>query len=255
MYPGFSIMDHARAAIQFLSEDVLQRNIFVPTGWRHMNGRWFYLHAGGAIGHDGPEPNIEVSLPDALENYRLPNPPSGQKLSVAVRASLRFLDVAGDCVTVPLLADIWRASLGGTDFTVHVAGETGCGKTEEAVLIRQHFGPDMDSRHLPGNWSSTGNSLEVLAFSAKDTLLVVDDFAPTGTRSEISRYYREADRLLRAQGNRSGRQRLRPDATLKPATPPRGAVVSTEEDVPKGQSLKARLLVTELPKEGPGAVN
>jgi hypothetical protein len=31
---------------------------------------------------------------------------------------------------------------------------------------------------LPAAWSSTGNALEVLAFHAKDALLVIDDFAP-----------------------------------------------------------------------------
>ena len=57
---------------------------------------------------------------------------------------------------------------------------------------------------------------------------------------------READRLLRAQGNRAGRQRMRADATLRPPKPPRGLIVSTGEDVTRGQSLRARLLVIEV---------
>jgi hypothetical protein len=58
--------------------------------------------------------------------------------------------------------------------------------------------------------------------------------------------HREADRLLRAQGNRAGRQRMRADGGLRPAKPPRGLVLSTGEDVPRGQSLRARLLALEL---------
>src|SRR6185436_13476176 len=111
-----------------------------------------------------------------------------------------------------------------------------------AALAQQHYGAGMDSRHLPASWSSTGNSLEGLAFAAADALLVVDDFAPGGTTADVARMHREADRLLRAQGNRSGRMRMRADATLRPPKPPRGIILSTGEDVPRGQSLRARLL-------------
>ncbi len=120
------------------------------------------------------------------------------------------------------------------------------------ALGQQHYGSAMNARNLPGSWSSTGNSLEILAHSAKDALLVVDDFAPGGSTADVQRYHREADRLLRAQGNRSARQRLRSDATLRPAKPPRGMIVSTGEDVPRGQSLRARLLVSEV---SPGDLN
>jgi hypothetical protein len=110
----------------------------------------------------------------------------------------------------------------------------------------------MDARNLPGSWSSTANALEGLAFAAKDALLVVDDFAPTGSQTDTERAHREADRILRAQGNRSGRLRMRSDGSLRSPRPPRGMIVSTGEDVPRGQSLRARMLVLEL---GPGDVD
>src|SRR5262249_4363119 len=91
-----------------------------------------------------------------------------------------------------------------------------------------------------------------IAHAAADAVLVVDDFAPHGSVSEVQRYHRDADRLLRAQGNRSGRQRMRADGNLRPAKPPRGLILSTGEDVPRGQSLRARLFVLDI---GPGEVN
>jgi hypothetical protein len=45
---------------------------------------------------------------------------------------------------------------------------TGRFKSEAAALAQQHFGAGLDARHLPANWSSTGNALEALAFTAKD---------------------------------------------------------------------------------------
>src|SRR5262249_31076690 len=70
--------------------------------------------------------------------------------------------------------------------------------------------------------------------------------------ADVQRFHREADRLLRAQGNRAGRGRCRTDGTPRPAKPPRGLILSTGEDVPRGQSLRARMLVLEV---APGDVN
>src|SRR5262249_44034411 len=153
--------------------------------------------------------------------------------------SLALLDLAPDRITVPLLGAAYRAALGPCDCAEHLSGPTGVGKTELVALAQQHYGASMDARHLPGSWASTGNALEGLAFAAADALLSVDDFAPGGTSADVARMRREADRLLRAQGNRAGRQRMRADGTLRPAKPPRGLILSTGEDVPRGQSLRA----------------
>lgn len=250
--PGFSVRDHARAAVQLLSGDVPRRTAFAHTGWRKLGDAWVYLHAGGAIGANGPVAGVEVALPESLSPFVLPQVPANEELIAACRSSLRLLDVVVDAVSVPLCASIWRAVLAIADFSEHLAGATGFFKTELATLAMQHFGAGFDARHLPANWSSTGNSLEGLAFIAKDALLVIDDFAPTGSTADVQRYHREADRVLRAQGNNAGRQRMRPDATLKPSKPPRGLIISTGEDVPRGQSLRARVLVLEI---GPNDVN
>ena len=249
-YAGMGIRDHARVAIQLLSGEVPERVVYAHTGWREIDGEWLYLHAGGAIGPVGtigPLPEgRETHLEGALARYLLPDPPSGAELQTAVRASLCLLDLAPDRLTVPLLAATYRAVLGVTDASLHLAGPTGAFKTELAALAQQHFGAAMDSRNLPGSWSSTANLLEAVAFAAKDALFVVDDFAPAGSPADVLRIHRDADRLLRAAGNGAGRGRMRADTSLRPAKPPRGLIVSTGEDVPRGQSLRARMLVLDI---------
>ena len=262
VFAGMGTKDHLRAALQLLSGDVPRHTIFKHTGWRQIDDCWFYLHAGGAIGANGHNDAIPVVLPEPLAGFRLPPPlvpvspgdvhlagelgaaalREAADLSNAVRASLGMLRLGPDRLTFPLLAAIYRSVLGDTDFALHLAGPTGCFKSEAAALAQQHFGPEMDSRHLPASWSSTGNALEGLAFTAKDALLVVDDFCPTGSASDVQRSHKEADRLFRGQGNRAGRQRMRADATLRPAKPPRGLTVSTGEDTPRGQSLRPAVL-------------
>jgi hypothetical protein len=246
VYAGQGTRDHLRAAIELLSPERSRRTVYTQTGWRRIGDAWLYLHAGGAIGVDGPAPGVEVSLPDALAGYVLPVPSEGRALAEAIRASLRVLDVAPDRVTVPLLGAVCRAVLGPCDCALHLAGPTGAGKTELAALAQQHYGAGLDARHLPAGWSSTGNALEGVAFAAANALLTVDDFAPAGAASDVARQHREADRILRAQGNHAGRLRMRADASLRPAKPPRGIILSTGEDVPRGQSLRARLFTLEL---------
>jgi len=140
---------------------------------------------------------------------------------------------------------VYRAALGKVDFSVFVAGQTGVFKSALAALCQQHFGAAMDGSSLPANFASTGNALEWLAFYAKDALLVVDDFAPTGRRADAELQH-IAERLFRAAGNHQGRSRMGGDGRLRVPKAPRGLILSTGEEVPQGQSIRARLLIVEV---------
>lgn len=249
IHPGPSIRDHARVAIQTLSEGVAERRVYRYVGWGVVDGEEVYLHTDGAITARGARKDLEVRLDGGLTLYRLPEPPTDpQRQRAAIRASMGLLDVTGKAIAWSLLGTAYRAALGSTDFAIYLVGATGVGKTECAALVQQHWGAGMDSRHLPASWSSTANSLEVQAFTTKDAVLVVDDFAPGGGQSDVQRLHRDADRLIRAQGNASGRQRLRPDGTLRPTKHPRGMIVATGEDIPNGQSLRSRMHILEVSK-------
>jgi hypothetical protein len=246
VFAGMGTKDHFRTALQLLSGDVPRRTVFRHIGWRKIGEGWVYLHAGGAIGADGQINGMPVLLPEPLIGFCLPPPVEGPELADAVRASLGLLHLGPERLTFPLLAAVYRAVLGETDFALHLTGPTSSFKTEAAALAQQHYGPGMDARHLPANWSSTGNALEALAFTAKDALLVIDDFCPTGSTTDVQRQHKEADRLFRGQGNRAGRQRMGADSSLRPTKAARGLVTSTGEDTPRGQSLRARMLVLEI---------
>ncbi|HKX27023.1 MAG TPA: bifunctional DNA primase/polymerase, partial [Blastocatellia bacterium] len=56
--------DHARCAIQMLSEAPAERRIYTHTGWREIDGEMCYLHGGGAIGAKAIK-DVEVKLPDS----------------------------------------------------------------------------------------------------------------------------------------------------------------------------------------------
>lgn len=244
VYPGFTLRDHAQVAIRQLSDEPPEQRIFTHIGWRQLEGeRWVYLTADAVIGTSA-EDNVAVRLSGTLARYSLPEPPQGEELCAAVRATLRLLDLAPDRVTVPVVAAVFRSVLGMVDFSLSIAGRTGAFKSELTSLAQRHFGANMDRMHLPGSWSSTENALEELAFGVKDAVLSIDDFTPLG--GDAQRLHAKADRVLRAQGNGSGRQRMNRDGTLRPERPPRGLIISTGEDVPQGQSLKARQFIVEV---------
>lgn len=246
VYAGFGNKDHARCAIQALSVPT-KKVVFTHVGWRVIDGVPHYLHAGGAINAQGHRGDIACQLPFPLRGYCLPTPPTGDTLRQAIRESLDLVHKGlDDRITFPLLAAIFRAPLGMCDFALFLAGLTGTFKTELSALALQHFGPTMNARNLPANWASTGNAIEALAFSAKDTLLIIDDFAPSGSANDVQRLQREAERIFRAQGNNAGRLRMQADTTLREERPPRGLILSTGEDVPRAHSIRARLVVLDI---------
>jgi hypothetical protein len=245
---GTGKRDHMRCAIQELSgEGISSTTVYEHTGWRDVGGRSVYLHAGGAIGSEGIVDGIGVSLTGSAANFCLPAPPSGSELRNAVRSSLDLLNgLVADPASFSLLASVYRAVLGPADYSLWLSGPTGSCKSELAALAEQHFGSDMTRTRLPGNWSSTDNALEGLAFTLKDAVFVVDDFCPSGSRQDHERMNRLADRLIRGVANSAGKLRMNADGSLRPPRPPRSLILGTGEDVPRGHSVAARLWIGEV---------
>lgn len=243
LYPGQQ--QHARAAIQSLSGAIRHEHIFTHMGWRRHASEWVYLQGGGALGAQGLRDDVRVQLPSGLERYGVEPVADAEGRISAIRASLGFLLVAPDRISLPLLAAVYRAPLGNVDFSLFLTGPSGAFKTTLAALCQQHFGAEMDAGRLPGHFGSTGNALEELAFRAKDALLVVDDFVPTEGLSD-GQLRQTAERLFRAAGNRQGRGRLEGHGRLRAPRPPRALLLATGEEVPRGRSLRARLLIVDL---------
>ncbi len=251
--PGMGAADKLRAAIQSLSQGSQQRRVYEHSGWREIDGEWVFLHADGAIGAAGAIDNIDVDLPKAAALIRLPEPPEGDDLHVAIRASLSLLDIAPDAVSAVVLGSAYRAALLSAlpaDFGVFIVGPTGSFKSELASLVMRHLGPGFDRLHLPVSWSATPNFIERALFDFKDVPVVIDDFAPANSAREADRLHSAAERVFRGVGNASGRGRLSADASARPVYPARGLAMATGEDEPRGHSIRARLVVVEVEPYG-----
>jgi len=239
---GAGLKDRIRHAVQSFSKDKSKGLVFAHTGWRKIGEQSVYLHAGGAIGAD----NVSVSLPDALSDYALPEPPEDPR--PGIEAVKRLLELA-PVVTYPLVAGVMRSVLGDIGTSLLLVGTTGAGKTTLAAMAQQFFGSGMHARNLPANWSSTATFLESTASQCKDAVLVIDEMVPYGTRAQRNELASKVNRILRGTANKAGRGRAGSDAKAKPEQRPRAFIIVTAEDVPEGQSLLARTVVLNVPAD------
>lgn len=246
VFAGSSLKDHTRVAIQSLSDNIDHQVVFKHTGWRKIDDAFVYLHAGGSIGPLGPLSTTTVQLDGEHTFYELPEPPTGERLQRRILQFLELRKLSKRTATCCLEGAVFRAPLGDCDSTLWITGRTGQGKSELVARYQQAFGTRFHGKALPGSWASTGNALEVAAHAAKDALFVIDDFCPRGTSADQHRYHQLADRVIRAQRNKAGRQRLWADGRLRPTKHPRGIIVGTGEDIPNGHSLRASMLIIEL---------
>ncbi len=141
------------------------------TGWLELDGRWVYLHAGspGAItGADAPPFEGRVVLSGKLQRRCFPSLRSAdpEELKDAVLQTLALWDLAADENSIPLMLSAYRAAVGEVDFSLHLAGPTGVGKTTLAQLAVSHFGAGLGPRDQT-NFESTAYSIEREAFVLK----------------------------------------------------------------------------------------
>ena len=247
MEPGQGSKDKMRHAIQSLSRNIKQETIYTHLGWRKVNGKWIYLHAGGAVGADGVQVDPDE---DNLHRYILPDAGEVDYREVL----LSILNIAPDTITVPQLALVFLAPLCEPlrmakiepAFVLWVRGQSGTGKSTLAALFLSFFG-DFTGKSLPASFKDTANAIEKKAFAVKDSILVIDDFHPTGDKGSKQKMQQIAQQIMRGYGDRTGRARLKSDSSSRKAFRPRGLAMVTGEDIPEaGESTTARYLTVEI---------
>ena len=241
--------DHVVAAIKFCSqpsEKVIYRHI----GWINDAGKHTYLSASGGITANGLDTEKETELQGILGSYDL-SPPSKNGALDLTHNLTQFEKLIDGGIGLLLVGATFRSVLSEFEpctVSIFLQGTTGTFKSAIAGCLQAHFGKKFHGAHLPENWSSTGNAIEKKAFLAKDALFTVDDFVARGTPSEVARSHRDAERVLRAQGNQSGRDRLTSTTDIRGAYVPRGLILATGEDIPNGHSLQARCVIVSINK-------
>lgn len=253
---GATKRDNLRVAIILYSTrngEIPQRRIYGYTGWTKINEAWHYLSGSGAIGANGLDTAVQVDLGGGhMAKYSLPEPPTPEQLKADISALDDLLNVCPNRpeIGATLLAAVARAALGEChiiDFAIFVHGQTGAYKSSITALLLAFFG-NFDSRSFPANFSDSDSDLEAKGHQVKDGIYCIDDFKPATNAVEATKLHSKTERFIRNTGNGAGRGRRNPDMTAKAAPFNRSLTIMTGEDLPKGQSILARLLVIELAK-------
>ena len=130
-------------------------------------------------------------------------------------------------------------------FVLFLLGKTGTRKSTLSALFLSFFGK-FTSSDLPLSFRDTANSITHHAFTLKDVLTCIDDFHPCGKQEE-TKLTSTAQSIMRSYGDRTGRGRLKSDATPMDSRPPQGNAIITAEFPPDiGESGTARYFGLEL---------
>jgi hypothetical protein len=243
-------------AMKLNSQDATQKLIFAHTGWRNINGVWTYLTNGSAINAAGAN-GITVDLDSDITGYQLPplEDPRDNGGNIkpfyrdAFAASFDFLNMGTHRVTMPLWAAMYMSPLNpivDTCFTLFVVGRSGTYKSSITALALNHYGPNFAYNRLPGSWNFTDNKLEYLMHLLKDAPFLIDDFAPGADANRARILQGVAERVMRDQGNRTGRGRLTKDMVGRITPIPRGFLITSGEHLPGGASHNARIFAIEI---------
>jgi hypothetical protein len=233
---------HAANAIRELSSEPPVRYTYAHLGLQWHKDKMLYLHSGGAIDASGSRDDIEVNVPAPLQPYRLPSPIAGEELRQAIQASLELLSLVPDDRLLPLLAGVFRSTLGPCPFDLLLCGPTNSLKTELASLFSRFFGSGLKADALPASGDSTANGTRALGAVAPNTTLVIDDLVTTGTRAEN----KLANDVLRPAANQTPRLRATGQGHLGETTTVQALVLATGEQLPSNESLIPRLVLIEL---------
>lgn len=234
VYPLDKASDYASMAIIEAAEDVETEVTYGSLGWQvNTDGEEVYVTVSEAISAKEAVP-VSVKVPADLSRYEFGDCQSGTDSMIATPGNLG-----------PLLhAYAVRSAIGDIDFGMWVHGRSGSFKSEIAACLLHYFG-DFTGRTLPSGWASTGNAIEALAYRCKDSLLVVDDYVPSGSSFKVKALAEACDRVFRGLGNRQGRARMDEKAGVRQTYYPRGGILSTGEDVAEGNSMRGRMLILE----------
>ncbi len=248
---GFTIKDKLRHAFQCMAEGIPNHTVIGHIGWHLYGDKWIYFHAGGAVGVDGLDVEIDEHFVDH-QQYRLEPTPNVTEKDAA-EASLQLLDIAPLKITLPLLASVFNAVLlelftqaqFPAGYSTMLIGKTGTMKSTLSALFLSHFGR-FTTKSLTASFEDTVNTIEKKAFIAKDAMFVIDDIYPTSDRRERDRMERDLQSILRRFGNRLGRGRLSSNLNIRTTYNPRCLALITAEMADVPTSAMARSVELQL---------
>jgi len=253
LYPNVpKAYDHLIIIIKLLSSKLKEVRIFGYIGWARIDANYCYLHKGGAIcaGDDDDKIKIDKSLSHFNMTCYEPDREKGSYVFM-----LDLLRVANKEVSIPLFSYLTLSVINyflkdagiESQFTMWLHGESGSRKTTIAKLFTNPF--DFNSIIPIASFKDTKSAIERLTFEFKDSIILLDDFHPSTSKSEKDDMNEKAQHFIRIYGDRVPKKRMTSTMSKQKEFPPRGLMLVTGEDFIGGASSTARCFSVPIKKD------
>lgn len=158
-----------------------------------------------------------------------------------------LMSLSDSSVITPVMGHIFLAPIqelmGDDKYALWILGLTGVGKSFLAKLAQSFFGEFMRSGSVV-SWNSTVNSIQTIGYLFKDSVYVVDDYKRNNKNED------DIIEKIQSYADKTGKSRLRQDASVQKTRFIRGLLFVTGEDTPTNEaSTLARLLIVNYPKK------
>ena len=243
--PGNGLLPHLREALLMTAEGKEPRVILGHTGWRDVDGKRVFAMPINTIGSE----TTEVDLGE-MDGYCFPEDLSAVPADEAMNCSLNFLNISRPEVTYPLWAIMYSAPLCEVikhDFILWYLAHTGARKSTIQAQALCHYG-EFDYDSLPISWLA-GSTLKGIKFSLsilKNVVACIDNWAPGGSVHEQQQLENMAAKICHLVGDQAKQTKMDGPSMLAKTLRPRGAVISSGEQLPSGESNTARLFVVDV---------
>jgi hypothetical protein len=226
----------------------IYRPCYNRTGWFIRDGQAFFVHAGGAIGVDGPLENITFVASDVTSWFRFPDPPTDKVNGrAAVMAVLKLFDITHARVAAPALGSKFRALMGKPRGSVLYDGLNQSAKSGVMAFAAQVSIPRARFNEWPTGGAEKANTsaaqMEWLLHSVGDDQVPADDISSDHSAEEQRR---NASALIRGIYNGSYRGRMNRDRTQADVRRPRCSLGLTVEDLNAAESAENRTHIVPL---------
>lgn len=236
-------------AINQVSSDQTARTVYQSTGWRHRDGDWGYVHAGGLITKEGAE-HAPVDLSGFLTKIDMPAPSTdAQELRAAFANIELMMDSIPRRIVFPLLGFYMRSILGHSSNVPILVGVPGTFKSSISNWFMGFFGQSWEynepAMSLAG-YGATPNAARILMGGAKDAVTWCDDAAPDMGMSSLQRNVKQ---FIRMSTEKISRPRAERDGVGVVAGPqPYTSTIMTAEVAPDAGSAQERSFPLPLRK-------
>lgn len=233
-------------------QSVTEKIIYSHTGLIRKNGELRYLYHGGNIGVNENN-EIETDLTDYnIQQYCFTDKEFDLRTALEIEYSL--LELADLKIMIPLIATTFLSPLFSLlqeegiiiNYVLMIVGKTGTYKSSSAAIMLCHFG-NFTVNTLPLSFRATFAGIEKVAFAAKDTILVVDDYKPETMETDQERIM---ESILGLWGDRNNRIKMNSKGGLHQKYSPRGLVLVTGERPPKFSQSRLARAITVYTQEG-----